>query len=42
MSLDIKVFICSVMSSSEVNSRGYLVSSDKRVCLQCDIVFGGE
>ena len=26
---------------SEVNSRGYLIASDKHIHLQCDIVFGG-
>ena len=35
-------FACSVISYSEVNSRGYVVASNNRVCPQCDIVFGGE
>ena len=35
-------FVCSVMSCSEVSSRGYLVASDQHVRLQCDIEFGGE
>ena len=41
-SLAINEIGCSVMLYSEVSSRGYLVTSDKRVCLRCDIVFGGE
>ena len=41
-SLAINAFGCSVILYSEVSSRGYLVASDKRICLQCDIVFGGE
>ena len=41
-SLAINPFVCSVISYSEVSSKGYLVTSDKRVCLQYDIVLGGE
>ena len=26
---------------SEVSSRGCLIASNKRICLQCDIMFGG-
>ena len=33
-SLAINAFVCSVIPYSEVSSRGYLVASDKRVCLQ--------
>ena len=40
--LTINLFACSVISYSEGNSRGYVVASDNRICLQCDIVFGGE
>ena len=29
--------MCRVILYSEVNSRHYLVASDKRVCLHCDI-----
>ena len=39
---DSNTFACNVISYSEVNSRGYVVAIDKRVCLQCDVVFGGE
>ena len=41
-SLAINVFVCSVISDSEVSSRGYLVATNKYVCMQCDIVLGGE
>ena len=41
-SLAMNVFVCSVMSCSEVSSRGCLVASDQHVRLQCDIEFGGE
>ena len=41
-SLAINAFVCSVISYSEVSSRGYLVASNKCVCMQCDIVLGGE
>ena len=36
-SLVINAFVCIVISYSEVNSRGYLVTGDKCACLQCDI-----
>ena len=36
------VFVCSVILYSEVSSRDYLVSSDKRISLQFDIIFKGE
>ena len=41
-SLAINAFVCSVISYLEVSSRGYLVASNKCVCMQCDIVLGGE
>ena len=41
-SLAMNVFVCSVMSCSEVTSRGCFVASDQHVRLQCDIEFGGE
>ena len=34
-------FVCSVMSCSDVSSRGYLVASDQHVVFS-DIEFGGE
>ena len=42
LSLAINAFVCSVMSCSEVSSRGCLVASDQHIRLQCDIEFGGE
>ena len=41
-SLVMNAFVCSVMSCSEVSSRGCLVANDQHVHLQCDIEFGGE
>ena len=41
-SLATNAFVCSVMSCSEVSSRGCLVASDQHVRLQYDIEFGGE
>ena len=38
----INTFACNVISYWEVNSRGYVVASDKRICLLCDTVFRGE
>ena len=40
--LAINAFACNVISYSEVNSRGYVIVGNKRVCLQCDILLGGE
>ena len=46
LSLAINAFVFSVVSYIymylEVSSRGYLVASDKCVCLLCIIVFRGE
>ena len=36
-SIAMNAFVSSVMSCSEVSSRGCLVASDQHVCLQCDI-----
>ena len=40
--LVINRFVCSVISYLEMSSRDYLVTSEERVCLQCDTAFGGE
>ena len=36
------MFVCSVLSYLEANSTGYLVASNERVFLQCDIMFGSD
>ena len=41
-SLAINMFVCSVIRNLEVNSKDYLVASDERIRLQCEIIFGGE
>ena len=42
LSLAINAFVCSVISHSEVSSGGNLVASNKHVCMQCDVILGGE
>ena len=42
VAIAISAFVCSVISHSEVSSKGYLVASNERICMQCDIVLGGK